>query len=45
MKEDEVSHNSKRAIRGLDMSSPCNLIRNWKPRYVLHYTPRYILKG
>lgn len=43
MKEDKVSDKSGKSIKALDMRFLGNLIHNWKPRYILGYTPHYIL--
>lgn len=43
MKEDKVSDKSGKSIRALDMRFLGNLIHDWKPCYILSYTPRYIL--
>lgn len=42
MKKEKVSDKNDNFMRALDMRSLYNLIRNWKPRYILNYTPRYV---
>lgn len=41
--KDKVSEKSIKSMRAVSRSSFRNLIYDWKPCYILNYTPRYIL--